>query len=51
MITTGACSPLALCTVMMRTASALLSASRFTSAPPRRSQCTKPCSPGGCARS
>ena len=47
-MTSGACRPLAPCTVMTRTWLPAASASRFTSAPERRSQCRKPCSDGGC---
>ncbi len=50
-ITSGACKPLAPCTVITRTSAARAPpASRFTSAPDRRSQCRKPCNDGGCRR-
>ncbi len=49
-ITSGACNPLAPCTVITRTRLPAASASRFTSAPERRSQCRNPCSDGGCMR-
>ena len=49
-ITSGACNPLAPCTVMIRTRSPAASGSRFTSAPDRRSQWRNPCREGGCGQ-
>ena len=47
MITTGASSPLAPCTVITRTSSREISMSRFTSVSAARSQAMKPCSEAG----